>query len=78
MITKIKNLFRERKKITLYDLSLIFEMDTKAMEKMLEILIDKGFITKKDINCEMNFCRGCSQPCDPSRNIFYELNSEAK
>jgi len=73
MLTEIKKLFTKYKSISLYDLSLHFEMEALAMQQMLEIWIKKGKLEKKDLSCLKVSCAGCvKNNCEPSKMIFYE------
>ena len=73
MLVDIKKMFQERKILSLYELSIHFEVESSAMEQMLERLIDMEEVKKKDLNCESQACGGCSSAsCDPAKMIFYE------
>jgi hypothetical protein len=74
MLTSIKQLFLERKVMSLSDLSLHFGVEESALEKMLDILIKKDFIKRSEPKCDKGMCSGCSvSSYDPSKLIFYSL-----
>ncbi len=58
MLIAILSLFKERKTISLSDLSIHFKTDANAMQSMLNKLIDKDLIEHINFNCE-----GCSSGC---------------
>ncbi len=69
MLRDIKQLCSERKRISLYDLSIHFDVELSAMEKMIDKLIAKGSVKKQ----EFKVCGGCAGGCcDPSKNVMYE------
>lgn len=75
MIGDIKKLLEKHQSISLYDLSVRFEMEISAMEKMLEMWVRKGKITKKDYACSSSGCGGCLDcSCDASKMIMYGIS----
>ena len=73
MLTEIKKLLKERESISLYDLSIHFEAEKSAMEKMMEIFLRKGTAKKTDIGCSTGSCGGCAmKTCQPANMIHYE------
>ena len=72
MIIKIKELFEKKKILSLEELSAYFQVEPMAMEKMLDVLVKKGFIRRKAIGCETASCGDCAQSCAPEKLIFFE------
>lgn len=74
MLSAIKKMFALQNTISLYDLSLHFDVDKSAMEKMLEVFIRKGKLRKKDLEgCNGKSCGGCSENNhEPAQMILYE------
>jgi len=61
MLLKIIDLFKERKIISLSDLSIHFKTDESALEAMLETLERKNYISKLHTECN-----SCSASCKGS------------
>ena len=72
MLIKIKEIFEKQKILSLDELSAHFQVDSAAMEKMLNVLIKKGFIRKKAIECKVKSCADCTQSCIPDKLILFE------
>ncbi|MDP8264819.1 MAG: FeoC-like transcriptional regulator [Candidatus Aceula lacicola] len=72
MLIKIKELFEKQKILSLEELSIHFQVDPTAMEKMLDILIKKGVIRKKSIECRSASCASCAQSCASEKFILFE------
>jgi len=72
MLSKIINLFKERKIINLSDISIHFKTDESAMQAMLETLKKKGYISKLHTECNScsASCKGCSFAGEKD---FYQL-----
>jgi Mn-dependent DtxR family transcriptional regulator len=72
MLSKIINLFKERKIISLSDLSIHFKIDESALEAMLETLERKDYIQKLHTECNScsASCKGCSFAKEKD---FYQL-----
>jgi len=79
MLIEIKKMLEARKILSLYELSVHFDVDPSAMDQVVQLLIDKGEVKKKDLNCGSKGCGGCSSgSCDPSKMVFYErISSDA-
>ncbi len=62
MLSNILKLFKERKIISLSDLSIHFKTDESAMQAMLETLEKKEYIQKLHTECNscLSSCKGCS------------------
>lgn len=70
MISSIKAYVAERKIVSLSDLSVHFDVDEAALEKIMELLIAKGLVTRKDCTGK---CSECSSTCgQTAKMIFYE------
>ncbi len=76
MLTEIRDLIVERKIISLYNLSLYFNVDERAMEKMVDLWIKKGKIKKTETeeSSFSNKCKGCTNKTCYSKMVFYEPN----
>lgn len=73
MLTEIKKLLKERESISLSDLSIHFEVEESAMEKMMEIFLRKGTAKKTDIGCSTGSCGGCTMKTyHLSKMIYYK------
>lgn len=74
MLQDIKQLFLERKRVSLHDCAVHCDADVRAMEKMLDHWIHKGFIRKQPAPLCAGHCNGCGSTdmCDP-RFIIYEI-----
>lgn len=73
MIFKIKKIIEQEERMSLHDLSLRFRMDEDAIEKMLEVLVVKGRLSRKDLNSSKKHCGGCNVHChNRTKYIFYE------
>ncbi len=73
MLTEIKKLLKERKSVSLHDLSLHFNVEESAMEQMMEIFLRKGMVEKTDTGCSTGSCGVCAmKTCYPSKSIFYQ------
>ncbi|MDD3375190.1 MAG: FeoC-like transcriptional regulator [Candidatus Omnitrophica bacterium] len=72
MLIKIKELFEKQKILSLEELSTYFQVEPTAMEKMLDILVEKGFIQKKVIECKTTLCADCAQSCGSAKLVFFE------
>jgi len=59
MLIEIRDLIKERKMLSLRDLSIHFKMDKSAIEPIVECLIQKGDI-KKTLD---QTCAGCRDNC---------------
>ena len=72
MLRKIIDLFKERKTISLSDLSIHFKTDESAIQAMLETLERKGYIQKLHTECNScsDSCKGCSFAGEKD---FYQL-----
>lgn len=73
ILAAIKNLLRERTSISLRDLSLHFQIEESALEKMMELLVRHGDVSRLETNCSAGPCFGCpvGGGC-LSRTIFYQ------
>lgn len=70
MISDIKKYMKERKIVSLSDLSVHFAVDETALEKIMELLIEKGIVVRKDCTGK---CSECSSTCGQvSKMVFYE------
>jgi predicted transcriptional regulator len=59
MLIDIRNLIKERKKVTVRDLSIHFKMDKSALEPIINRLQERGDIIKtQDLACV-----GCKDKC---------------
>ncbi|HHE37311.1 MAG TPA: sugar metabolism transcriptional regulator [Candidatus Cloacimonetes bacterium] len=75
MLTKILNLFKERKIINLSDLSIHFKTDRSAMQGMLQQLIRKGYIEL--LNAECSTCSANCKSCSfVEEKEYYRLNED--
>lgn len=74
MLSEIKKWILERKVVSLNEISLHFQVEQSAMDKMMERLEDKGFVRKiKPEACSLA-CSDCAvQGCKVSQMIFYEI-----
>lgn len=73
MLFEIKKLLKKRESISLSDLSIHFEVEKSAMEKMMEIFLRKGTAKKTDTGCSTGSCGGCGmKSCRPAKMILYE------
>jgi hypothetical protein len=72
MIIEIQKLFEERPSESLYNLSLHFGVEREVMEKMLDVLVSKGRLVRKDVKKEGGHCGKCNGHCDGSKDILYE------
>ena len=71
MIIEIKKYIDEKKFVSLLALAQHFQSDISAIEKIMEPLIEKGYVKK--IDGSKRACAGCLSPCaDPSQMIYYE------
>ena len=72
MLREIKELFQERKTISLNDLAIHFKIQESAMDGILEKLVKKDFI--EHLNTE---CFACSSSCSScsfaSEKILYKI-----
>lgn len=72
MILEIQRLFEERPSESLENLSLRFGVEKGAMEKMLEVLVSKGRLVRKNTKKEDGHCGKCSGNCRGSGEVIYE------
>jgi predicted transcriptional regulator len=73
MLVKLKNLIKKRKSVSLTDLSLHFNIEKSAVESMVEMLIKKNMVIKKNINYNCNGgCKGCFIKNCQSEQIIYK------
>jgi hypothetical protein len=71
MISEIKKYIDENKFISLAALSYYFKIEVPAMEKMMELLIQKNYVKK--IDGSHRPCAGCLSKCSqPQEMIYYE------
>ena len=72
MLREIIDLFKERKIISLSDLSIHFKTDESTMEAMLQELVRKDYIQKLYTECNdcSASCKGCSFAGEKD---FYQL-----
>lgn len=76
MFKELKELFDKYTSLSLYDLSLYFDMDKEAMEQMLAMWVAKKKIVKKDLMCSTGACAGCIKTaCDISKMVVYQKAS---
>jgi len=72
MIMEVQKLFKERPSESLYNLALHFGVEKGVMEKMMEVLVSKGRLVRKDIKKEGGHCGKCSGNCHGAKEIIYE------
>ena len=73
MLLAIEQLIRERRTVSLRDLSIHFEAEPSALEPMLERLVRKGRVLKTVTGgspCGKR-CPGCATPC-PEDSVIYQ------
>ena len=59
MVREIRNFIKERKRVSLQDLSIHFKMDKSALDPILEQLKQRGYITTE----HDQECTGCAKSC---------------
>lgn len=72
MLLAIEQLIRERRAVSLRDLSVHFEAEAAALEPMLEQLVRKGRVRKTMTGggpCGKR-CPGCATPCAEDAVIY--------
>ena len=72
MISEIQKVFEKQPAESLSNLSLRFGVDPGAMEKMLEVLVAKGRIVRKDVKKDGGHCGQCTGHCRGANEIVYE------
>ncbi|HNV24288.1 MAG TPA: FeoC-like transcriptional regulator [Candidatus Omnitrophota bacterium] len=71
MISEIKKYIDEHPFVSLAALSQHFQVESSAMEKMMEVLLEKAYAQKLDGSGRS--CAGCLSPCaKPEEIIYYE------
>lgn len=74
MLTEIIKLLKERGPMSLAELARHFQMETPAMEGMLEILERKGRIQRLESKCSR--CKGCVDVKPEDAAVFQYLENE--
>lgn len=78
MLHEIRQLLEDRGAMALADLAVHFDIDPPAMEGMLDMLVRKGVLVKRVVNCREG-CRSCPlaaerESCDrESPAAIYEV-----
>jgi hypothetical protein len=72
MLKETKQLLSERGRLTLRELAIHFDMDTTAMEPILQRLVDKGQVNLLTAGCGGSPCSGCTSACREDM-LMYEL-----
>jgi len=70
ILSEIKKYLTKRKRATLGDLALHFDIDPDAMRDMLNHWIRKGSVVKSDLRATCNTT--CSRCCNTSAMEIYE------
>jgi hypothetical protein len=60
IIPEIKELLRERGRISLAELAIHFSMEPDAIRPILELLVRKGHAAVVEIGCAKGGCKGCA------------------
>lgn len=68
MIGQIKQLLRERRRMSLRELSIHFDMQPDALEPVLKLLVDKQQVQVTPVGCPGTSCSGCS--CDGPETMY--------
>lgn len=71
MLIQIREYIKENRKVSLSDISIHFDIQPDAVEKILEKWIVKGVIEKQDLFSCTGLCSGCSGGCKKDEMIFY-------
>lgn len=76
MISEILKLIKERKFVSLNDLSIHFDITSSALKPILETLISKGYIKYTSVDCDTcnNDCNKCPYLKDKE---FYQYNEKS-
>jgi NAD-dependent dihydropyrimidine dehydrogenase PreA subunit len=77
---ELKEFIQERKMVTIYDLAFRFEAELDVLRDMLDLLIEKGIISKRQTSSEdkCTSCRSCSSSCSPSIEIYEWVDNQDK
>jgi hypothetical protein len=67
----VQKLFKERPSESLYNLALHFGIEWGVMEKMLDVLVSKGRLVRKDVK-KGEHCGKCGGNCHDSKEVIYE------
>ena len=72
MILRIKKLLSKRKRMTLGEIAIHFDVDPKALEPMMQKLVDSG-IVRKYKPAEAKICGGCKicpEKCEVTMIVY--------
>jgi predicted transcriptional regulator len=61
MLSGIVKLLRERGALSVKEISLALELDSSALQPMLEMLVRKGKVLKVELPCKTGCAAGCSK-----------------
>ena len=73
ILSDLRNYLREKKRVTLNELVIHFDMDADALRGMLGKWISKGKVRQLPVNsaCGTSCCK-----CDPTLTEFYEWTKD--